>query len=80
MSNIETLQNTKGDIKNVLSSTGKPFVYNGMEFFAPLVTLTGGMVTYPDVIRNKYNVLIGYDMSWIYDENESMRCNLFVWN
>ena len=65
---IETLIDTKNDIKAAILEVD------------PSVKITGGMTTYADIIRNEYNVVTGYDMSWIYDEEEAARCNQLVWN
>lgn len=65
---IETLIKTKNDIKSAILEVD------------PSVNIQGGMTTYADIIRNEYNIIIGYDMSWIYDEEEAARCINLVWN
>lgn len=79
MKDIDILLQTKNDIRDALTEE-KYFTHDGVEYILPEVNIDGGMTEYADIIRNEYNTLNGYDMSWIYDEVESFRCNLLVWN
>ena len=80
MQPINEVQNTKEDIKNSILHNGEPFNVNGYSFPIIEPDLSGGLVTYADLIRNELFKLQGFDFSWIYDAEEEARANYLLFH